>query len=161
MHVASFSKNLATGLRFGFVVAPDGYIAGSKEAVRTSTWGTSSVVSALVSNWLADGTVTRLEKDRRGDARQRQQIAHELLTGLDYHARASSYYGWLSLPEGIRSDDVAHQLADDGILVSTAEAFCVTTHPPNALRLALGTPALPELTQALGRVREVVLETAW
>ncbi len=161
MHVASLSKNLSTGLRFGFVVAPDTYIASSKDAIRMSSWGTSSLVTALVTNWLNDGTVTRLEKDRRGDARERQQIAHEVLTGLNYHARSSSYYGWLSLPDGIRSDDISHQLADDGILVSTAEAFCITTHPPNALRLALGTPALPELTQALVRVREVVLETAW
>jgi DNA-binding transcriptional MocR family regulator len=161
LHVASLSKNLSTGLRFGFVVAPDAYIARSKDAIRTSSWGTSSLVTALVTNWLDDGTVTRLEKDRRSDARERQQIAHELLAGLDYHAHASSYYGWLSLPENVRSDEIAHQLADEGILVATAEAFCVTTHPPNALRLALGTPAVPELVTALGRVREIVLETAW
>ena len=161
LHVASLSKNLATGLRFGFVVTPDELISRAKEAVRTSSWGTSSLVSALVTGWLTDGTVTRLEKRRRDDARDRQRIAHDALTGLRYLASPSSYYGWLRLPDNVRSDHIAHQLADEGILVSTAEAFCVTPHPPNALRLALGTPPLPELTKALDRLRQVVFDAAW
>ncbi|CDO89712.1 GntR family transcriptional regulator [Mycobacterium triplex] len=161
LHVASLSKNVATGLRFGFVVLPDEYVAPAKQAVRTSSWGTSSLVSTLVTGWLTDGTVTRLEKQRRGDAAERQQIAHRALKGLDYHAHFSSYYGWLTLPEHVRGDYVAHELADHGILVSTAEAFCVTAHPPNALRLALGTPSLPELATALDRVREVILSAPW
>ena len=83
------------------------------------------------------------------------------MTGLRYLASPSSYYGWLRLPDNVRSDHIAHQLADEGILVSTAEAFCVTPHPPNALRLALGTPPLPELTKALDRLRQVVFDAAW
>lgn len=161
LHVASLSKNVATGLRFGFVVTPDDYVAQTKQAVRTSSWGTSSLVSGLVTGWLTDGTVTRLEKDRRSDARQRQQIAHHALHGLDYHAHPSSYYGWLVLPANARSDHIAHELANQGILVSTGEAFCVTTHPPNALRLALGTPTLTELADALDEVRHVVLAADW
>lgn len=161
LHVASLSKNLATGLRFGFVVTPDGYVSRAKQAVRTSSWGTSSLVSALVTGWLTDGTVTRLEKMRRSDARERQQIAQHTLDSLQYHAHAACYYGWLSLPDRVRSDDIAHQLANEGILVSTAEAFCVTPHPPNALRLALGTPPLSELPRALQRVREVVDAAGW
>lgn len=157
LHVASLSKNLATGLRFGFVVVPDEYVSTAKQAVRTSSWGTSSLVSVLVSGWLTDGTVTRLEKRRRSDAAERQQIAHRALKGLNYQGPAACYYGWLSLPDNARSDAVAHQLANEGILVSTAEAFCVTPHPPNALRLALGTPPLEGLASALDRVREVVL----
>lgn len=160
LHVASFSKNLATGLRFGFIVVSDDYISASKQAVRTSSWGTSSLVSVLVAGWLTDGTVTRLEKRRRGDAQERQQIAHHALKGLDYHAQQTCYYGWLRLPDGARSDRVAHQLANEGILVSTAEAFCVTPHPPNALRLALGTPSLTELSNALQRVGHVVRSMA-
>jgi DNA-binding transcriptional MocR family regulator len=108
-----------------------------------------------------NGIATRLEKRRRDDARDRQQIAHDALTGLRYLASPSSYYGWLRLPDNVRSDHIAHQLADGGILVSTAEAFCVTPHPPNALRLALGTPPLPELTKALDRLRQVVFDAAW
>jgi DNA-binding transcriptional MocR family regulator len=160
VHVASLSKNLATGLRFGFNVVPTQHISRAKEAVRTSSWGTSSLVSALATAWLADGTVSRLERSRRADAEKRQRIAHSTFEGLNYRANASSYYGWLRLFEEARSDQIAHVLAEEGILVSTGEAFCVTSHPPNALRLALGTPPLSDLTKALHRVRHVVLEAA-
>lgn len=156
LHVASFSKNLATGLRFGFVVTPDRHLPRANQALRASSWGTSSLVSAVVTRWLADGTVARLEKDRRGDARRRQELARRALAPLDYHGAPSSYYGWLRLPDHARADGVAHRLGDRGVLVSTAQAFCVTAHPPNALRLALGTPTLSDLADALQRVREVV-----
>ncbi len=132
-------------------MTPDEYIARAKQAARTSSWGTPSLLSALVTGWLTDSTVTRLEKPRRSDARERQQIAHRTLTGFAYHGHPSCYYGWLSLPEHARSDRVAHELANQDILVSTAEGFCVTPHPPNPLRLALGTPTLTELADALDR----------
>lgn len=161
LHVASLSKNLATGLRYGFVVTPDSLVSRAKQAVRASSWGTSSLVSALVTGWLVDGTVGRLEERRRADARARQEIARRALDGLDYQGQPSSYYGWLRLPESVRAERVAHDLADAGILVSTAEAFCVTPHPPNALRLALGTPERTELADALDRVRQVALSAQW
>ncbi|WP_051053489.1 PLP-dependent aminotransferase family protein [Mycolicibacterium chubuense] len=158
-HVASMSKNLATGLRFGFVVTPDGLVARTKNAVRTSSWGTSSIVSALVTAWISDGTVARREAQRRVDARDRQRVASRVLKSCDYSAHPVSYYGWLRLRDDQRSDHIAHLLADDGILVSSADVFCTTPHPPNALRLALGTPSIAQLITALHRISEVVSST--
>lgn len=38
-------------------------------------------------------------------------------------------------------------------MVTTADAFATTAHAPNALRLALATPELSELTAALRHIR--------
>ncbi|RIQ20587.1 aminotransferase-like domain-containing protein [Jiangella rhizosphaerae] len=155
-YVGSFSKNLATGLRVGYVVVPEAHLGSVTRALRTGSWGTSGITSAIAVGWLRDGTVTRLEAARRDDARRRQSVARQELAGLDYHAPSQAYSGWLRLPEDARADLAAHRLAEQGILVSTADAFATTPHTPSALRIALATPALDQLTHALGRVRETV-----
>jgi hypothetical protein len=47
-------------------------------------------------------------------------------------------------------------LAENGILVSTADAFATGPYRPRALRLGLGTPPLGELGPALHRLRGVI-----
>lgn len=163
VYVASLSKNVATGLRFGFLVVPSDLLPAAARALRASNWGTPGLVTALATTWLRDGTVAELESDRRTDAHRRQAIAARELAdvgrglGLDYTAHPTAYAGWLRLPAETRSDHVAHLLADEGILVSTADAFAVTPHPPNALRLALATVDETRLAATLRRIREVAL----
>jgi DNA-binding transcriptional MocR family regulator len=155
-YVASLSKNIATGLRFGYVVAPRGRAAALTRSLRASTWGVSGIVTALAVRWLADGTVVELEKARRADAEARQAIARATLRTLDYTAHRSSHFGWLELPARVRADRVAARLADAGILVSTADAFATTPTAPHALRLALATPPLDRLGAVLERVLSAV-----
>ncbi|ORA38179.1 PLP-dependent aminotransferase family protein [Mycobacterium aquaticum] len=155
-YVGSFSKNVATGLRAGYLVAPDPDRIRLIRALRTTTWGTSSLSTALVTRWLRDGSVTRLEKTRREDAKQRQAIARRAFQGFDYHAHPASYSGWIHLPSEIRSDQAAHRLAQDGILISTGDAFAVGSASPNAVRIALANPTIHELPRLLDRCRDAL-----
>lgn len=156
-YVGSMSKNLASGLRIGYVVTPEAQRPALIRSLRATSWGASTIASALTTRWLTDGTVTRLEKLRREDARLRQLMARAELAGLDYRAHPSSYSGWLVLPEHARHDVVARELADRGIMVSTADAFSTTPHAPNALRLALATPAVSDLAEALRQIRTATI----
>ncbi|TLH64978.1 PLP-dependent aminotransferase family protein [Mycolicibacterium cosmeticum] len=157
-YVGGMSKSLAPGLRFGFVVTPDAHRDAVIRSLRAASWGTSTVAARLAARWIADGTIDAVEKLRRDDARERQALARAELEGLDYHAHPASYIGWLRLPEEARMDVIAHQLAERGVLVSTADAFSTAKATPNALRLALATPGRAELAVALREVRELV---AW
>ena len=64
--------------------------------------------------------------------------------------------GWLRLEPHLRRDRVAAALAQEGILVSTADAFAIDGNPPQALRLALSEPPLEELPAVLRRLRAVL-----
>jgi DNA-binding transcriptional MocR family regulator len=161
VYVSGLAKSVATGLRVGFVAAPKKWIPKIERAIRATTWNTPGVMTAIACGWLQNGTVDRLEKEKRQDARQRQAIASKALNGLDYIGHPSSYFGWLRLSEELRADRIAKDLMARRILVSTAEPFTATQHFPHAIRLALGSVDLITLRQALTKVREVIEEQTY
>ncbi|MFB7532707.1 PLP-dependent aminotransferase family protein [Streptomyces sp. NPDC056178] len=156
VYVAGLSKNVAPGLRFGFAIVPDRHLEPATSGLRTAAWGAPSVITALAVGWIADGTVTRLEEDRREDAAARQAIACATLAGMDITAHPGSYILWLGLKSYQRPDHVATVLAEKGILVSTADAFATGPHRPRALRLALATPPRDELGVALRCLKDTI-----
>lgn len=155
-YVSGFSKNVATGLRVGYVAAPQTWAPRIERAIRATTWNTPSLMTALVCGWLEDGTVHALEVAKRKDASKRQTLVAKALQGLPHVSHPASYFAWLPLPEGARADQVARELLTQGISVSTAEPFCTAAQVPHAIRLAIGSVDLPMLRAALLRVREVV-----
>lgn len=160
VYVSGLSKSVATGLRVGFVAAPAAWVQKIERAIRVTTWNTPGVMKAIACGWLEDGTVTRLEAEKRQDAMTRQAIAGEVLTGLRCVRHPASYFVWLPLPEEVRADKVAMALMFDRISVSTAEPFATTTQVPHALRLALGSVGLDSLRNALQTVKRVIDEHA-
>jgi len=161
VYVSGLSKNVATGLRVGFVAAPDAWVPKLERAIRATTWCTPGVTTAIACAWLEDGTVGRLEAEKRQDAAARQAIVGEVLDGLRCVRHPSSYFAWLPLPEETRADLVAAALMREGVSVSTAEPFATSKHVPHALRLALGSVGLDGLRSALQTVRRVVGEQSF
>ena len=161
VYVSGLSKNVATGLRVGFVAAPDAWVPKLERAIRATTWCTPGVTTAIACTWLEDGTVGRLEAEKRQDAAARQAIVGEVLDGLRCVRHPSSYFAWLPLPEETRADLVAAALMREGVSVSTAEPFATSKHVPHALRLALGSVGLDGLRSALQTVRRVVGEQSF
>jgi len=156
VYVSGFSKNVATGLRVGYVVAPLDRIAAIERAIRATAWNTPGVMTALVCGWIEDGTVLRLEAEKRHDARARQTLGRQLLNGLNVVSHPASYFMWLPLPEDARADQVASELLGNKVAVSTAEPFATTNAVPHAIRLALGSLDREALAGALGEVARTV-----
>jgi DNA-binding transcriptional MocR family regulator len=160
VYISGFSKNVATGLRVGFVVAPQAWVSAIERTIRATTWNTPGVMTALVCGWIEDGTVARLEAEKRQDAITRQRLARQALKGLGVITHPTSYFLWLPLPEDVRADQVAVWLLDQNIAVSTAEPFAVGNPVPHALRLALGSLDPVALTAALHKVRQTIANFA-
>jgi DNA-binding transcriptional MocR family regulator len=156
VYVSGFSKNIATGLRVGYVVAPLQWVAAIERAIRATTWNTPGVMTALVCGWVEDGTVARLEAEKRRDAMARQRLARTALAGLPLVGHPASYFLWLPLPEDIRADQMAVALLAENIAVSTAEPFAISSPAPHAIRLALGSLEADALKEALHKVRQVI-----
>lgn len=156
VYVSGFSKSVATGLRVGYVVAPTPWVPLLERAIRASTWNTPGVMTAMACAWIEDGTVARLEQEKREDAQARQVLAREALAGLAYVSHPNAYFLWLPLPEEVRADQVAMALLREKVSVSTAEPFVGAGPVPHAIRLALGSLDMADLGVALARVRQVI-----
>ncbi len=141
VYVSGLSKSVATGLRFGFVAAPAPLVPAIERAIRVTTWNTPAIITAIACRWLDDGTVSRLEAEKRDDARTRQSIARQAFGGLPLVGHPSSYFVWLPLAEDARAERIAASLARPRISVSTAEPFATSPHIPQAIRLALAPPS--------------------
>ncbi|MEU2236319.1 PLP-dependent aminotransferase family protein [Streptomyces vietnamensis] len=161
VYVSGLSKSVATGLRVGFVVAPPSVVPSLERAIRATTWNTPALTTAIVCRWLDDGTVDHLEAQKRDDARARQALAGQELTGLPLVGHPSSYFTWLPLPDDARADRLTAALARRHISVTTAEPFTTSTHTPQAIRLALGSTDLDTLRSTLRTVRQVAVEDAY
>ncbi|AZU57768.1 PLP-dependent aminotransferase family protein [Ralstonia pseudosolanacearum] len=156
VYVSGLSKSVATGLRVGFVAAPAQWVPAIERAIRATTWNTPGVMTAIACGWLDDGTVTRLEAEKRRDAEIRQSMASRVLAGLQCVRHPSSYFLWLPLGEEVRADQIAMALMREHVSVSTAVPFATSVHVPHAIRLALGSVELDALQDALEKVKRVV-----
>ncbi|WP_426235470.1 PLP-dependent aminotransferase family protein [Pseudomonas sp. TWP3-2] len=156
VYVSGLSKNIATGLRVGFIAAPVPMVPALERIIRATTWNTPGVMTAIACGWLDDGTVIALEAQKRNDARARQALAAEILKGLPTIGHPSSYFVWLPLPEDVRADQIVVELMQAQVSVTSAEPFTVSAHVPHAIRLALGSVDMDVLREALSKVRQIV-----
>ena len=156
VYVSALSKSIATGLRVGFIAAPERFIPKLERSIRATTWNTAAVMTTLGCRWLEDGTIDQLEADKREDAAARQAIVSEVFTGMRVIRHPNSYYVWIPLAEDLRADQVASALLRQRIAVSTAEPYATTPSAPHALRLALESIPLAQLRAALICVRNEI-----
>lgn len=137
VYIGSFSKNLATGLRIGYVAGTEGFTDPLIAAIRATTWNVPALISALVTGWIEDGTLAEKERHRRQDGAMRQRLCCDVL-GDAVQGHPNAGFAWLPLPAGQRAAPIITRLKQEGIAISGAEPFATTTAVPQALRLAFG-----------------------
>lgn len=156
VYITGFAKSIATGLRVGIVSCPKDTRAALERAIRATTWNTPSLMVTIICGWIKDGTITRFESLKRRDARQRQALARKILSNCECTGHPGSYFLWLPLPPEIRADRLVHRLMQQQISVSTADPFCTSNNVPHAIRLALGSVNMNELSEALTTIRDAI-----
>jgi DNA-binding transcriptional MocR family regulator len=87
---------------------------------------------------------------KRLDARARQKLAADRLSGFDIQANEKCYHLWLTLPAHWRSQTFVAAAARRDIALTPSTTFAVSPgHAPNAVRLALAAPTMEQLDTGL------------
>ncbi|HEY2246922.1 MAG TPA: PLP-dependent aminotransferase family protein [Bradyrhizobium sp.] len=150
MVIDSLSKKVAPGLALGFVVPPRRLRESVMAAVRSGGWTASGFAFAAAQRMMGDGTVAELSRLKRIDARARQKLAVERLSGFDIQTNGKCYHLWLRLPPHWRSQTFVAAAARRDIALTPSTTFATTPgHAPNAVRLALAAPTMDQLDDGL------------
>lgn len=156
IHIGGFSKNLATGLRLGYLIASEHQVNKLSHAIRATTWNAPALISALVTGWIEDGTLDRSQENRRQDGAQRQRLCHDILGDVQIVSHCNAGFAWLPLSTGKRAEPIVTLLHKKGISVSTGDPFSATDAAPQALRIAFGGIPKKELIPAFEKVRDAL-----
>ena len=148
--VDSLSKKVAPGLALGFIVPPQRLRETVMGSVRSGGWTASGYAFAAAQRMMSDGTVSELSRLKRLDARARQKLAVERLSGFEIQTNEKSYHLWLTLPAHWRSQTFVAAAARRDIALTASTTFAATPgHAPNAVRLALAAPSMDQLDSGL------------
>jgi DNA-binding transcriptional MocR family regulator len=134
------------GLALGFIVPPERLRESVIASVRSGGWTATGFAFAAAERMMADGTVAALMTMKRLDAQARQKLAAAHLQGLEVKANPKCYHLWLTLPAHWRSQTFVAAAARRDIALTPSTTFAITPgHAPNAVRLALASPAMDQL----------------
>ncbi len=151
--IDSLSKKVAPGLTLGFIVPPQHLRESVMASVRSGGWTASGFAFAAAQRMMSDGTAAELTRLKRLDARARQKLAADRLSGFEIQANEQSYHLWLALPSHWRSQTFVVAAARRDIALTPSTTFAVTPgHAPNAIRLALAAPTMDQLDTGLRTV---------
>ena len=151
--IDSLSKKVAPGLTLGFIVPPQHLRESVMASVRSGGWTASGFAFAAAQRMMGDGTAAELTKLKRLDARARQKLAADRLSGFEIQANEKCYHLWLALPSHWRSQTFVVAAARREIALTPSTTFAVTPgHAPNAVRLALAAPTMDQLDTGLRTV---------
>ncbi|MCY4048147.1 MAG: PLP-dependent aminotransferase family protein [Hyphomicrobiales bacterium] len=153
IHIGGFSKNIATGLRIGFLIVPNRFRNLISRAIRATTWNIPALISALVTRWIEDGTIVRFEAERRKHGARGQKICRKILRDIPIVSHPNASFAWLPLRRGARAEPIIARLSEKGIAVSSAVPFSVGDAAPQALRIAFGGVSEQELRFSLECIR--------
>jgi DNA-binding transcriptional MocR family regulator len=155
--VDSFSKRIAPGVAVGLLYVPSRLREKVATTVRAGAWSVSALGLDVGVRLMADGTAAEIARQKRVDARRRQRIVAECLSGFEIDADLRSYHVWLHLPDRWRSEAFAAAAARRAISLTPSSTFTVAPgHAPNAVRLALGLPSHRELRIAATKLAELL-----
>ncbi|MBL7234841.1 aminotransferase-like domain-containing protein [Komagataeibacter oboediens] len=158
-YVNSLSKTLSPGLRIGTLAPPARFMPAAREALLNSSLMIAPLSYAMMAQWMLDGTATSVRQALRGEAERRRGLALRIL-GPDLTPPAyDAFHAWMPMSMEQAADFVSAAARED-VRVTPLSPFVATpdTCGQGGIRLCLGPATLPDLTDALRRLRHVRTE---
>ena len=138
-HIGGLAKCIGAGLRLAYTVAPNSHKARElAHRLKIVSVMPSPLMMALATRWITDGTADSIRRFVREETLARQAIAAQTLKHSTYESEPHAFNAWLQLPAGLSRADVIGRMAGTGVGIMPADAFTVSGHPSESLRVCLG-----------------------
>lgn len=157
LYFTSFTKTVVPGLRIGYLVAPDRYIAAVSNRHLVSNWMATPMVAEIATRWIDDGTAIELVNWQREALRRRHEIAADVFSDMAFLSHPQSLHIWLPL-HGDRSEEafVAQARLQNVAIAPGASFRILEENWKPAVRISLGSTNEGELLRGLRVVRALL-----
>ena len=161
-YILSTSKSLATGLRVGFVMAPDqARRAGVIRGIRAMGYSPPGLEALVFAQWVEDGTAEAVGDRILEETSARFEVARRILgTAMDTPGAPRSPHVWLPMP-ALEAERFAARAFRRGVEVTPLDAPVAPPFDVSGVRLCLGAaPDRRVLEQALTTIAQVLADSA-
>lgn len=161
IYVGSFSKSVFPGLRLGYIVAPEGFIAQVRALRATVLRHPPGHIQRTAAYFLAQGHYDALVNRMKAAFRRRRQVMAEAIReqGLTVAGQGgtggSSF--WMRAPDGVDTEALALSLRAEGVLIEPGRVFFAPGDPPRTFyRLAYSSIAPARIPEGIARIAEAI-----
>ncbi|ODP33699.1 PLP-dependent aminotransferase family protein [Pandoraea sp. ISTKB] len=161
VHLGSFSKVIAPGLRVGYVVAPEELMGKLLQAKQASDLHTTGITQRLAHALLTDG-----EYDTHLDAirlRYRAQcvlmlkcLAEQMPEGVSWTRPTGGMFLWVTLPAGIDSASLFDDALARGVAFIPGASFHAVAPKANTMRLTFTTATPSQIETGIARLAQAI-----
>ncbi|WP_115789672.1 PLP-dependent aminotransferase family protein [Arthrobacter silvisoli] len=161
LYLGSFSKIFAPGLRVGWVVAPED-VRGRLQIASEATTICPSVLSQLiVENYISSydwrGQIEAYSSVYASRCRATlDALAAHMPDGTHWTTPAGGFFTWVTLPEGIDTEQVLAAAIDSGVVFVPGSAFYADGGGANQLRIAFSYADEEQLSEGVRRLGEAI-----
>jgi len=142
-HVAwtgSFSKMVAPGLRNGWVILPPTLVPHFDKAKQSTDLNPNNLTQYVLHHYLShndlDEHLARIRAKYAGQARfMVEQLQRHLPDDVQITQPTGGMFIWLTLPEGLRADELIHQTMARGVIFVPGNSFFTKGQGSRNIRL--------------------------
>jgi GntR family transcriptional regulator/MocR family aminotransferase len=154
IYLSTFSKKLLPGIRVGWVAAPSAVLERLVTLKQIEDHGSSPLIHAALNGFLrAGGLVEHLRKIRPAYRSRRDLMIRAIESAWPREVRfarpAGGLFLWISLPEGLDSNDLFVEAREEGVLFSRGELFHSDGGGHNTLRLTYAAVAPERIEEGI------------
>jgi DNA-binding transcriptional MocR family regulator len=157
LYFTSLTKCIMAGLRVGFLVVPETLESAASIRHMVTNWVATPLMAEWAARWIADGTAEELLNWQKSALAERNRLAAEVLSGIDFYASDNGLHIWLPLTGGWTEEAFVAHARHQGVAVAPGSSFQISDHTTRiGVRICLGAESLDALGRGLSVIQRLV-----
>ena len=161
IHVGTFSKVLAPGIRIGYVVAPRAVLARLILMKQGRDLHTDALAQNMVAEYCARFGLDRHVERLRASYRERRDamlaaLGRTMPASVSWTQPAGGMFLWLSLPPGVIAGELLNKAVAAGVSFVPGTAFHADGGGANSMRLNFTSSSLEDIARGVGILSRLV-----